>query len=259
MNSDFQLTNRLKKEFASLDDSKGRRRARLFVAEGSKCVLELSALFRARYIFAKKDWIENNIGVVADELIESAPRTLRELTRLNTTPPVIAFFELPEPASVPDASYFANNIVLALDRVQDPGNLGTILRTCDWFGVHTVVASKDSADAFNPKAVQATMGALARTKVVYTDLADFIKSLPGSVPVFGTFLDGKNIYTEQTEKNGVIVMGNEGNGISEEVAKQIGRRLYIPPFIESDVVESLNVATATAIVLSEFRAKFYRQ
>ena len=258
MNSDFQLTNRLKKEFASLDDAKGRRRTGMFVAEGSKCVQELSATFRARYVFAKKEWIEEHGSSIAGcEAIEVSPQIMRELTRLGTTPPVISFFELPQEPAMPGAGYLEENLVVALDRVQDPGNLGTILRTCDWLGVHTVVASPDTADAFNPKTVQATMGALARVRVIYTELDAFLATAGRSVPVYGTFLNGNNIYTEELSGNGILVMGNEGNGISAEVEKLVGKRLFIPPY-KNDAVESLNVATATAIALSEFRARSFR-
>ena len=255
MNSDFQLTNRLRKEFASLDDAKGRRRSGLFVAEGTKCILELAAAFCARYVFAAPDWIaENEAAFAGATLIEAAPHTLRELTRLTTTPPAIAFFELPEANADFDARP-ADELVLALDRIQDPGNLGTILRTCDWMGVRTVVTSRDTVDAFNPKTVQATMGALARVKVVYADLPAWLGNLGDDVPVYGTFLDGKNIYREALGPAGVLVMGNEGRGISEAVESHVDRRLYIPPYPGDGAVESLNVATAAAIALSQFRAR----
>ncbi|MCM1066568.1 MAG: RNA methyltransferase [Muribaculaceae bacterium] len=254
MTSDFQLTNRLKKEFASLDDAKGRRRSGLFVAEGSKCVLELMASFTPRYIFASEAWLAGRDLPAGAVVVPSAPHTLRELTRLGTTPPVIAFFELPEPPALPSAADCAAQLIVALDRVQDPGNLGTILRTCDWMGVHTVVASTDTVDAFNPKTVQATMGALARTRVVYTDLDAFLAGV--DAPIYGTFLDGDNIYRNELSEGGVIVMGNEGSGISDAVARHIDRRLFIPPYpADAQAVESLNVATATAIVLSQFRSR----
>lgn len=254
MNSDFVLTNRLRKEFASLDDVKGRRRSGLFVAEGTKCVLELAAAFKARYVFARPDWIEEHGNVFAsDSLIAAQPAMLRELTRLTATPPVVAFFELPEAGELPGSSYLESNLVLALDCVQDPGNLGTIIRTCDWMGVRTIVASKDTADAFNPKTVQATMGALARTRVVYTDLAPWLATV--SVPVYGTFLDGENIYRQPLSEHGILVMGNEGRGITDATATSVTKRLYIPPYPGDTTVESLNVATATAIALSQFRAR----
>ena len=254
MNSDFQLTNRLRKEFASLDDAKGRRRSGLFVAEGTKCVLELLASFTPRYIFATETWLAENEPGTGGSVVTAAPQLLRELTRLSTTPPVIAFFELPEAPALPTPDECQCQLIVALDRVQDPGNLGTILRTCDWMGVHTVVASTDTVDAFNPKTVQATMGALARTRVVYTDLDSFLSCVPGHI--YGTFLDGVNIYRDELSEHGILVMGNEGSGISRPVARHITRRLFIPPYpADAQAVESLNVATATAIALSQFRSR----
>lgn len=245
----FQLTNRLIKEFASLDDTKGRRRSGLFVAEGSKCVGELLGTFHARYVFALPSWLAEN-EVVADEVIEAAPAMLRQLTRLQATPPVIAFFDLSE-AGEPG---IPTGLVVALDRVQDPGNIGTVLRCCDWMGVRTVVASPDTVDCFNPKAVQASMGALAHVKVYYTDLCEYLAGVP--VPVYGTFLDGADIYRQPLTQDGVIVMGNEGKGISPEVEAFVTQRLYIPPYpADSLHVESLNVGMATAITLSQFRSR----
>ena len=165
----FQLTNRLIKEFASLDDTKGRRRTGLFVAEGGKCVGELLSTFRARYVFASPQWLDGK-DVVAGEVVEASPAMLRQLTRLQATPQAIAFFEIPETGDIPEAK----GLTVALDRVQDPGNMGTILRCCDWMGVDTVVATTDTVDCFNPKAVQASMGALAHVKVYYTDLPDYL-------------------------------------------------------------------------------------
>ena len=260
MTSDFQLTNRLKKELTSLDEAKGRRRTGLFVAEGTKCVLELAARFRARYVFASGEWLaEYGAAFGSGEQVPSAPCVLRELTRLGTTPPVIAYFELPEAPALPEASQMKSQLVVALDRIQDPGNLGTILRTCDWMGVRTVVASTDTVDAFNPKAVQSTMGALARVSVVYTDLDAFFGGLPAEVPVYGTFLDGENIYTARLGAGGILLMGNEGRGIAPALEQHVSRRLFIPPYPADAVsVESLNVATATSIALSQFRCRQFR-
>lgn len=258
MNTEFQLTRRLMRDFASLDDPKGRRRTGLFVAEGTKCVLELSARFECEYLFALPEWLAEHSGSIsATTTVEAKPQMLRELTRLTATPPVIAFFRLPEQIEAPTAGYVDANLVVALDRVQDPGNLGTILRTCDWMGVHTVVASTDCVDAFNPKAVQSTMGALARVNIIYTDLSAWLSTL-GHAKIYGTFLDGDNIYRAPLGTGGVLVMGNEGRGISEAVAAHIGLRLLIPSWPPgAEAVESLNVATATAIALSQFRARTF--
>ena len=255
------LTNRMKKEFASLDDAKGRRRSGLFVAEGTKCVLELMAAFAPRHIFALPEWVLEHGHGLPVEPTECGRGVLGELSRLSTTPPVVAFFALPEPPEMPEASYFASRLTVALDCVQDPGNLGTIIRTCNWFGVDTILASRDTVDAFNPKTVQATMGALTRTRVIYTDLPEALASMPPEVGIYGTFLDGDNIYTQPLATPAVMIMGNEGRGISEAVERAVGRRLYIPSSDSADgvqAVESLNVATATAISLSEFAARRYR-
>lgn len=259
MNAEFQLTRRLARDFASLDEPKGRRRTGLFVAEGTKCVLELAVRYECEYLFALPEWLaEHGEAIKAGTQVESKPQMLRELTRLSATPPVIAFYKLPESTEAPDAAFVRDNLVVALDRVQDPGNLGTILRTCDWMGVSTVVASTDTVDAFNPKAVQSTMGALARVNIVYTDLAAWLENLAGA-RIFGTFLNGSNIYTTALSRGGVLIMGNEGRGISAEVEAHVTDRLLIPSWPPgAEAVESLNVATATAIALSQFRALEYK-
>lgn len=255
----FQLTHRIRKEFDLLDEAKWRRRTGLFPAEGTKCVLELAAAFRPRTILATAEWINEHGATVAGvEVTAVAPRDLRELTRLTSTPPVIATFELPDDAEVPDRSYFNENLVLMLDRVQDPGNLGTILRTCDWMGVRTIIASQDTVDCFNPKVVQATMGGLARTRIIYTDLEKLLDQLDDSVAVCGTFLDGENIYTAALPSSGILLMGNEGRGISDTLASAVNRRLLIPAYPGADKVESLNVAVATAIALSQFRMRLFQ-
>jgi TrmH family RNA methyltransferase len=147
-----------------------------------------------------------------------------------------------------------NELVLMLDGVQDPGNLGTIARIADWFGIRNILCSAETADIYNPKAVQATMGALARVKFHYTDLLQLLSQYDG--PVYGTFLDGENIYGQELSENGIIVMGNEGKGISQGVGEMINRRLYIPNYpIGTQTTESLNVAIATSIVCAEFRRR----
>lgn len=251
-------TARLRKDFASLDDAKGRRRTGIFVAEGTKCVLELAAAFTAQYVYAMPEWVaEHGNTIAGSSVVPCAKSVLRQLTRLSTTPPVIAFFQLPD-APVADISEIAaGELYLALDRLQDPGNLGTIIRTADWLGVHTIYATPDTVDAFNPKTVQATMGSLARVHIIYTDIAILLaEASKNGIPVYGTFLDGDNIYASALTPGGIVVMGNEGRGISPEVEATVTRRLYIPPYpAYASTVESLNVATATAITLSQFRQR----
>lgn len=144
-----------------------------------------------------------------------------------------------------------SGLILALDDIRDPGNLGTIMRLCDWFGIRQIVCSKETVDIYNPKVVQATMGSITRVNVNYVDLKTFISQT--ELPVFGTFMDGDNIYQSNLPQNGIIIMGNEANGISAEIEKIVTRRLTIPRFGELQKTESLNVATATAIILSEFK------
>ena len=142
-------------------------------------------------------------------------------------------------------------MIIALDDIRDPGNMGTIIRLCDWFGIEQIVCSEQTVDAYNPKVVQATMGSISRVSITYTNLSKFLSKQ--SVEIFGTFMDGKNVYRENLPKEGILVLGNEANGISKEVEKVITTKLAIPRFGDLQKTESLNVATATAIFLSEFK------
>ena len=146
----------------------------------------------------------------------------------------------------------ADRLTIMLDGVQDPGNLGTIIRIADWFGIDSIICSPDTADAYNPKVVQATMGSLGRVSVTYSPLVPLLSSLPAEMPIYGTLLDGKDIYQKELTRHGVIIMGNEGNGISEEVRAMVTHPLLIPRFRQGESAESLNVAVATAITCSEF-------
>ena len=148
-------------------------------------------------------------------------------------------------------------LVLALDGIQDPGNLGTIIRLADWFGISHIVCSKDTADVFSPKTVQATMGALAHVKIHYTDLETFLQAQSAqAIPLYGTFLGGENLYEKTLSGNGILIMGNEGNGIRPAIEAFVNEKLYIPNYPEGrDTSESLNVAIATAVVCAEFRRR----
>ena len=165
---------------------------------------------------------------------------------MNTPNNCLAIFKIPKEKPI-----LEEGLMVALDDIRDPGNLGTILRLCDWFGISQLVCSEQTVDIYNPKVVQATMGSIARVTVNYLNLNAFIEKT--TLPVFGTFMDGKNIYGENLPKEGIIVMGNEANGINQKMEKSIKNRLTIPRFGELQQTESLNVATATAIILSEFR------
>ncbi len=251
------LTNAQRRLVASLAEVKGRRRAGLFAVEGTKCVLDTLGAFSLNHLYATRQWLEENhlpAGVEAEPVSRAE---LVGMSSLTLAADVIAVFELPAPAAF-DPEALAGRLVLALDRVQDPGNLGTILRTADWLGVDTVIASADTADRFNPKCVQATMGAIARVRMVYGDLPDMLRRL--GMTVFGTFLGGENIFTAALPAAAVVVMGNEGRGISPQVGECVDRRLLIPSYPQGrHTSESLNVATATAITLAQFRAAALRK
>ncbi len=241
------------KTILSLESKKGRQKEGLFVAEGPKVVADLLAVTRPHSVFATQEWAERcgedfggTINIVtADEL--------RKVSFLQHPQQVLALFPLPK-ENEGNGDIDENSLYLALDGVQDPGNLGTIIRIADWFGITRVFCSKDTADVFNPKVVQATMGSVARVGVEYVDLPETLRQLSQGFPIYGTFLDGEDIYSKQLTKNGVIVMGNEGKGISGPVSELINRRLLIPNFPKGRATaDSLNVAIATAITCSEFR------
>lgn len=241
------------KKIHALDMRKFRRNERLFVAEGPKLVDELCATMKPVYIAALPEWISENAKIVSGtEYDIVTPDELQRASLQKNPQQVIALFPIPEHRFCTEQ--LKNELVLMLDGVQDPGNLGTIARIADWFGIRNILCSADTADIYNPKAVQATMGALARVKFHYTDLLQLLSQYDG--PVYGTFLDGENIYGQELSENGIIVMGNEGKGISQGVGEMINRRLYIPNYpIGTQTTESLNVAIATSIVCAEFRRR----
>ncbi len=246
-----------------LELKKFRHREGLFVAEGTKVVGDLlKAGYIPHSLYATSEWIASHSVANATEVTDD------ELTRLSFQQhpqQVLALFPIPsttvpepvegpEPAegSVPE---LAEGLFLALDGIQDPGNLGTIIRIADWFGISHIICSEDTVDAWNPKVVQATMGSIARVNIIHTNLLQLIDSLPSDFPIYGTLLDGENIYTQELTPHGLIVMGNEGNGISDAVRQRVNRRLLIPDFHNGDTADSLNVAIATAITCSEFRRR----
>ena len=241
------------KKIHALDMRKFRRNERLFVAEGPKLVDELCATMKPVYIAALPEWISENAKIASGtEYNIVTPDELQRASLQKNPQQVIALFPIPEHRFCTEQ--LKNELVLMLDGVQDPGNLGTIARIADWFGIRNILCSTETADIYNPKAVQATMGALARVKFHYTDLLQLLSQYDG--PVYGTFLDGENIYGQELSENGIIVMGNEGKGISQGVGEMINRRLYIPNYpIGTQTTESLNVAIATSIVCAEFRRR----
>ena len=234
------------KSIKALADKRGRVEQGAFIAEGEKLVAELrSSHLTVREIYATKPLWE---GV---EVISQGD--MERISQLKSSNNALAVVECPRYDI--GAAEPTKNLVLALDRVQNPGNLGTIIRLADWFGITDIVCSEDSADCFNPKVVQATMGAILRVRVHYINLAEWLAKQSG-VKVYGTFLEGENIYSAELDKSGVIVMGNEGQGISAEVANAVSHKLLIPPYpTDRCGSESLNVAVATAVICSEFRRR----
>ena len=234
-----------------LELKKNRNKEGKFVAEGFKVVDDLLALQPADLIVATQEWLHGKHLADQTEVIEVTEEELKKVSFLQHPQQVLAVFRQ---ATSGDYSINTSELSLALDGVQDPGNLGTIIRIADWFGITHIYCSQDTADVYNPKVVQATMGSIARVKVEYGNLLALVESLPADVPVYGTLLDGDNIYQQTLENRGLIVMGNEGKGISPALAKKVNHRLLIPNFPEGRATaDSLNVAIATAITCSEFR------
>lgn len=224
----------------SLQQKKNRDAEGVFVAEGAKCVNDLRKTFELVLLATP----ENASSV-----------EIEQMSSLRTPQGVIGVFRKPDPKP---CSLFNSHLLLALDGVQDPGNLGTIIRTCDWFGIRNILCSRDTTDCYNPKVVQATMGALARVQLHYLDLKEWLlQAHEAGMPIYGTLLEGKNMYEAGAiadKDKGVIIMGNEGNGITPAIRELITHPIRIPSYpANAETSESLNVGIATAIVLAEFR------
>ncbi|MFZ4724513.1 MAG: TrmH family RNA methyltransferase [Paludibacter sp.] len=242
------------KLITSLSQKKFRDELGLFVAEGTKIVLDLATTFQCSILIATKEWFDHHPKIESTELIEVEENELLKVSNQKSPQGVFAVFHKPENNC--NKEEIKLKLSLALDDIQDPGNLGTILRIADWFGINDVFCSEFCADVFSPKTVQATMGALARVKVHSVKLADFLEDMKSELPIYGTFMDGENIYNKTISQQGIIVMGNEGNGISTEIEKHVAERLFIPNFpMGQPTSESLNVGVATALVCGEFRRR----
>lgn len=255
------LTNRERERFASLKTVKGRRKEGLFLIEGERALGEYLDSFpnEVLVIIALEEWLERNslrLDCFNGNVFVVSRKDLKEISSLTTIPEVIGVCRIHEKFIQP--SKLLNELVIALDRVQDPGNLGTIIRIADWFGIRHIVASNDTVDCYNPKVVQSTMGALSRVNFFQVpDLSQYLHEYrqAGGL-VYGTFLDGQDVYDAPLSTNGLIVMGNEGNGVSHAVAQEIDRRLLIPAWPQhASHVESLNVAVSTGIIVGIFRNK----
>ncbi|MGL2962257.1 TrmH family RNA methyltransferase [Flavobacterium sp. RSB2_4_14] len=232
------------KLITSLQHKKYRNEHQLFIAEGVKVIQELlQSNFVLEHLFVS-DTIFDGIAISQKTVINE--QEMKKISTLSSPSSCLAIFKMPKVSVIEN-----KGLIVALDDIRDPGNLGTIIRLCDWFGIKQLLCSEATVDVYNPKVVQATMGSLVRVKVNYVDLNNFIANT--TLPVFGTFMDGKNIYKEQLPSEGILVFGNEANGISPALEKNIKNRIAIPRFGDIQKTESLNVATATAIFLSEFR------
>ena len=232
------------KLISSLNHKKYRTQLQLFVAEGQKLIAELldanfdlEQLYQTEAVFdtiqtSKKHTITN------DEL--------KKISFLNTPNNCLALFKIPKVKTER-----IGGLKIVLDVISDPGNLGTIIRLCDWFGISDLICSSDSVDVYNPKVVQATMGSLARVNVVYTNLENYLSKT--NEPVYGAFMDGKPVYEEKFPENALLILGNEANGISSNIAHFVTKKITIPRFGMLQKTESLNVATATAILINEFK------
>jgi TrmH family RNA methyltransferase len=233
------------KLITNLHQKKFRQVQQLFIAEGAKVIDELlNAHFELEYLYQTEP-----IFLEPDEkIILINANDLKKMSALTVPNNCLAVFKIPQSQKINE-----KGLILALDDIRDPGNLGTIIRLCDWFGITQIVCSGQTVDLYNPKVIQATMGSVARVQVHYTDLNSFM--MQSSLPVLGTFMDGENIYTADLPRDGIVIMGNEANGISSEIEEKVTQRITIPRFGNKQKAESLNVASATAIVLSEFRRR----
>ena len=245
----------------SLEQKKFRKEQQLFVAEGHKLVDDLLPAFDCTFLAALKEWLDTRREVVETlarkgcAIQEVSAEELQKASLQKNPQDVLAVFHQRQAEGAPE-HILKEQLCLGLDGVQDPGNLGTIIRIADWFGIEHIFCSPDTADLYNPKTVQATMGAMARVCVHYLSLTDLLRAADTDTPVYGTFLDGNDMYGTELSSNGLIVMGNEGKGISRDIASLINRKLYIPNYpLERNTSESLNVAVATAIVCAEFRRR----
>ncbi|MCD6543407.1 MAG: RNA methyltransferase [Flavobacteriaceae bacterium] len=228
----------------SLKRKKFRQQNRLFIAEGVKVVEELvQSDFILQSLYATSAYFNkfkiDNLQIISD-------KELKSISEFSNPNQVFGLFEIPEKEKI-----ITNGFTLVLDEINDPGNLGTIIRLCDWFGVDQLVCSLNTVDCFNPKVVQASMGSLSRVSIVYSDLIPFLEKEKRDI--FGAILKGENVYKSVLPNNAILIMGNEANGISDKIQNLITKSITIPQFGTVQKTESLNVATATAILLSEFR------
>lgn len=228
----------------SLKKKKFRQTHQLFLAEGIKVVEELiKSPFVVHQLYATESY-SNPLNAADIQLISDKELSL--VSDFSSPNQILGIFEIPKSKDL-----VKQGVTIVLDEINDPGNLGTIIRLCDWFGVRQLVCSENTVDCYNQKVVQASMGSLTRVSVNYVDLISYLANEKRTI--YGTFLKGEDIYTSKLEKNAVIILGNEANGISKEIEQLVHKKITIPQFGEQQSTESLNVAMSTAIILSEFK------
>jgi TrmH family RNA methyltransferase len=232
------------KLITSLVQKKFRKEHQLFIAEGEKVIHELlQSDFELKNLYCTKPMFSRILEPIKTIVSDA---DLKKISALITANDCLGVFRIPNQKEIANSG-----LILVLDDIRDPGNLGTIIRLCDWFGINQIICSDQTVDIYNPKVIQATMGSISRVNVNYVNLEDYLSET--KLTIFGTFMDGENIYQKQLPQNGIIVLGNEANGISETIKKLVTQKIAIPRFGNMQLTESLNVATAAAIILSEFR------
>lgn len=232
------------KLITSLQQKKYRQKNQLFIAEGAKVIQELlESNFVLNHLYETENLFFN---VSESKKTRITENELKKITCLATPNNCLALFEIPKSKEVQNSG-----LIVALDDIRDPGNFGTIIRLCDWYGIQQIVCSEQTVDLYNPKVIQATMGSISRVSIAYVSLEDYFSK--NQLPLFGTFMDGENVYNKLLPQYGILLLGNEANGISEKFEKYVNHRIAIPRFGNLQKTESLNVATATAIFLSEFK------
>jgi TrmH family RNA methyltransferase len=248
------------KHIHSLKQKKFRDIHRQFLAEGSKLALEiLKSPYRVVAVYALADWLQRNESILITNKIpftEISAGEMERITALSSPGPVLAVAEIPAEQSLPDSD--SHGLALVLDDIKDPGNLGTIIRIADWFGIASVICSESTVDLYNPKVIQATMGSVARVRIHYRNLPEYLSSVDPEIKIYGAFAEGENIYSMHLDPKGIILIGSESFGISPAVASKVTHRICIPYYSHAkdrDHAESLNASIAAAIICAEFRRR----
>ncbi|MCK9321032.1 MAG: RNA methyltransferase [Bacteroidales bacterium] len=250
------LSKALIKRISSYKESKYRNQDKVFVVEGVKVVNELlNSCFEIETICALRQWLDDNSKSIINKtnnIIEVSGDELKKISSFSTPNQVLAVVKTPSPKEV----VFKDKLVIALDQINDPGNLGTIIRIAHWFGIEDIICSENTVDQFNPKTIQSTMGSLFRVNVSYHNLKSYLQNLPKDYPIYGAVVEnGENIYEKQVQKHGIIIIGSESHGISNEILPLINNPITIPNFSINQKAESLNASIATGIIVSEFKRR----